>query len=102
MLDRLLIILFLVFNISGRVLPDSWYYIFEAISFVIAALYFCNNSSRTTHIIAQLALILTINNLLDELIFDPCKLGWNEGVILLLATIRAISQYMKQNGRHKG
>lgn len=101
MIDRVLIILFVLFNISGRLLPDSWYYIFEGISFSIAALFFVLNSKRTTKIIAGWAFILTLNNLSDELFFNPCELGWNEVIIFMLATVRGISQYMKQNGRDK-
>ncbi len=101
MIDRILIILFVVFNASGRLLPDACYYIFEGISFSIAALFFVVNSKRTTKIIAEWAFILTLNNLSDELFFNPCELGWNEIVILILASVRAISQYMKQNGRDK-
>lgn len=101
MLDRILIILFVVFNLSGRFMPDKLYYICEAISFCIAAFYFINNSTRKTKIIAEWAFLLTINNLSDELFFNPCALGWNEVIIFVLATARAISQYMKQNGRNK-
>ena len=86
---------------SGRFMPDRGYFIFESISFVVAALYFCNNSKAVTNIIAQWALILTLNNLSDELFFNPCELGWNEIVITTIATIRAIRQLMKHNGRIK-
>lgn len=102
MLDKLLIILFIAANTLGRSIGDKYYFLCEAISIVLAALYMCNNSKGTTLIIAQWALILTVNNLLDELFFNPCVYGWNEGVILILATVRGYRQYMKQNGRHKG
>lgn len=102
MLDRIIIILFIAVNTLGRQLPDKGYFLFDAISLVLATIFFCNNTKRTNNIIAQWALVLAVNNLLDELFFDPCVFGWNEIVILILATGRAYKQYMKQNGRHKG
>ena len=102
MIDRILIIAFLLANTLGRFLGDKYYFIFEAISIVIAAIFFVNNSKRTTKIVAQFALILTSCNLIDELFFNPCIYGWNEWVVLVAAVIRACMQYMKQNDRHKG
>lgn len=102
MIDRVLIISVIIINTLGRLLPDRGYFICDSISLTLAAVFFCNNTKRTNNIIAQWALILAINNLLDELFFNPCVLGWNEIILLILASIRAYMQYMKQNGRHKG
>lgn len=102
MIDKAIIIAFILTNSIGRIGGDRAFFICDAISIALAAMFFVNNSKRTTKIIAEWALILTINNLIDELFFNPCIFGWNEGVIFVAASIRAYMQYMKQNGRHKG
>ncbi len=63
----------------GTILGRKVYYVGQALSFVLILLAAkINPKDHITNIIFQLTLWLALNNLLDELLFDPLKLGWNE------------------------
>lgn len=92
-------------TISGCVYsdnPETWkfYFVGQALSYVFAFLamrYILkevkNFRLKYCGIVVEVGLWLSISSLLDEMFFDPTKLGWNEVVFALIITIRAYKQW---------
>ena len=74
-----------------------------AIGFVLCFLSLVLKSEKGTleNRIYFVWLFLAINNLIDEIFFDPQKFGVNEYVIALLIIAHQRCQRRKQNARHK-
>lgn len=51
---------------------------------------------------ATIAVWLCVNNVLDELLFDPKKFGWNEYVIAGIVIIVTIIKSRKDAGKQSG
>jgi hypothetical protein len=69
----------------------------DAISkFLFVGAFWCEAKNTLKHVLFA-AMILCLNNLLDELFFDPLRLGWNEIVMLVLITIYTTIVYAKFN-----
>jgi hypothetical protein len=66
-------------------LPKGSFYIGNALTYFLLALVIYNQNK--TIFISFLLLCLTINNLLDELFFDPTKNGLNEIVFSVLIPV---------------
>jgi len=64
-----------------ELMPKNSFYIGNALFIVILSGYIYNLKKN---ILTFFLLSISINNLLDELIFDPTKLGWSELVLIIV------------------
>lgn len=76
---------------------SSFYFICQAFAWVMVYIYIVVTTHSLTKIIAEGILLLSISNLLDELFFNPLKVGINEYVFLLLIIVWTIIRLRKCN-----
>lgn len=72
-------------------LDDRIYFIGDAISWVLCLLLVVRLTRGVARSIAAGILLLAISNLLDELLFDPVHVGFNEYIITALAAVWTIN-----------
>lgn len=67
----------------------------QAISWVLLLIYVNKTFNNTSHkIIFEITVWCAISNLFDELFFDPLVFGWNEGLFVIIITIRTFWIYL--------
>lgn len=78
------------------------YYISIAILiFILIYIIHLNTDSWRKHI-TRLAMFISFNNLVDEVLFDPTKFDWNEILIVLLYTLFNLIQWIKYKSSQHG
>ncbi len=74
----------------------KWYYVLDAISWLPAAISIKFYTGIRTHrCFLEVFILVVINNIMDELLFDPIHLNWNELVFLSLIIVWTILRYGK-------
>jgi hypothetical protein len=84
-LNLIILIVLLVINILARhvfVYSDNWYFVGDAVSWVLAFILIARLTFGTTRMVAVGIAFLTVSNLMDELFFNPQVFGWNEYVFI--------------------
>lgn len=79
--------------------PEHFYYISEAILIFVVSLYLY---SHIKNFCTFLIFGLSINNLFDELFFDPLNLGLNEAVFTAVLILIAIFRYVRRKPQFLG
>jgi hypothetical protein len=90
----ILLVALLVISIVCRNYEPA-YFVGDALCWVIALQIIVLNTAGKQKIIAQGILLLTVSNLLDEVIFDPTTTGINEWVFFALVAIWSIKRFYK-------
>lgn len=81
---------------AGRFLyPGYAYYFGDAVCWLLAALYVQQLATGFAQVLAIVFIGFTVNNLLDELIFDPYRFQWNEVVTALFFLYFAWREYKR-------
>jgi len=78
------------------IFPKHFYYISESILIFVVSLYLY---SYVKNFFTFLLFGLTINNLFDELFFNPLELGINEIVVTIVLILIAIFRYVRRKSQ---
>lgn len=74
---------------------ESLYFIGQAVSYCLIALAGRIEAKKPNVFIWDFLFLLCLNNLIDELIFDPIRFGENELMFLIGAIVLTVMRYKK-------
>lgn len=81
---------------AGRFLyPGYAYYLADAVCWLLAALYCLRVTAGRGRVVCILFVGIAVNNLLDELLFDPYRFHWNELLVGLFFLYYAWAEYRR-------
>lgn len=91
-----IILLAIVCNTMVRWQPNEMvYFVGQAVSFCLISIAGRMQSNKPASYIWDLLFLMCLNNLIDELFFNPVAFGWNEGVFAISAIIITIVRFRK-------